>query len=107
MDYLEVIARNVKALRVAKGYTLDELADDAQMSRTHLTNILKARVSTVTMVAELARALDVGLEHLVQPKLEVVSVPPDKAADGIPEHSATRVHVVRDKTSKRRLRPHA
>lgn len=105
MDYLAVIARNLESLRLAKGYTKDDLAADAQITRSHLTNILNGQNSSVAMLAELARALGVGLEHLVQPELEVVSVSPEDAAGDVPASSPTKAYVVRDKTSRRKLRP--
>jgi transcriptional regulator with XRE-family HTH domain len=104
MDYLAVIARNLEAIRAAKGYTLDELAADARIARSHLANILNKKNSSVSTLLEVAGALGVGLEHLAQPELEVVSVPLKEAAGGVPEATPTKVYVVRDKKSRRRLR---
>lgn len=105
MNYLEVVARNVELIRVAKGYTKDDLAADAEITRSHLSNILNGQNSSLMMVAALADTLGVRLSHLVEPELEVISIPLKEAADGAPVSSQTRLHIVRDKTSRRRIRP--
>ncbi len=104
MDYLSVIARNVERLRIAKGYTKNDLAGDSTVSHSHVQNILRGQNSTIATLAELAQVLGVGLEHLVQPELEVVSITAAEAKSGVPASTPTKVYVVRDKTSKRRLR---
>ena len=104
---MEIFARNLEAIRIAKGYTHENLSIDSGVTRSYLSNLKKGdNAATIPMLSKLAKTLGVRIHHLLMPDLEVVSVAP-KDADTIPpqETGVTVLHVIRDQTSKRRLRP--
>jgi transcriptional regulator with XRE-family HTH domain len=61
MDVRRQLARNVKRLRLEKGWSQEELADQAGLHRTYVSGVERAvRNPTITIVAALAKALGVG-----------------------------------------------
>jgi transcriptional regulator with XRE-family HTH domain len=105
MDDLDIFARNLERIRIAKGYTHENLAHDAGVARSYLSNLKnKANAATIPMLARLAETLGVRSHHLLNPELEVVEVTTEDAAKGVPMSTATIVYVVHDQTSKRQLR---
>lgn len=105
MDSASIFARNLELIRVAKGYTQENLALDADVSRSHLANIKgTASSATLEMVDKFARVLDVESWQMLVPDLVVESLDPaaGAAAEFLPPAT---LRVVRDQDSKRRLRP--
>lgn len=105
MDLDKIFARNLEAVRVAKGYTHENLALDADVSRSYFWNLQKGTSSaTLDMVAKLAAALDVEAWRLLVPDLAVESA---SAEDASPPElvSLPPLRVAKTQTSKRKLRP--
>ena len=104
MDSASIFARNLELIRMAKGYTQENLAFDAEISRSHLANIKGAANSaTLEMIDKLARVLDVEPWQMLLPNLEVESVESGSQASN--QFSApNKLSVVRDQDSKRKLR---
>jgi transcriptional regulator with XRE-family HTH domain len=69
MDIRRQLARNIKRLRQARGWSQEELADEAGLHRTYVSGIERGvRNPTITIVAVLAKALAVApAELLAQP----------------------------------------
>lgn len=94
-------ARNLELIRVAKGYTQENLAFDADVSRSHFSNIKGAENSpTLEMVDKLARALGVESWQMLVPDLIVESLEPGSASSNAFIPPST-LKVVRDQDSKR------
>jgi transcriptional regulator with XRE-family HTH domain len=70
MDLREVFAINLRRLRHAKGLSQDDLAHEAEVSRSYLSQLEKgAFYVSLKIVAKLAVALDVeAAEFLRAPK---------------------------------------
>jgi len=69
IDYVEVGER-IRAKRIEKNYTQEQLAEKANVSLMYISNIEKASssVGLQTLVA-LANALDVGIDYLLMDSL--------------------------------------
>lgn len=66
MDVGQRLARNVKRLRKAKGWSQEELAEHAAMHRTYVSQVERATKSpTVATVERMAIALGVSLGTLL------------------------------------------
>lgn len=105
MDDLEIFARNLERIRIAKGYTHENLALDAGIARSYISSLKnKGNAATIPMLAKLAETLGVRSHHLLNPDLEVIELSVEQAASGVPASNAATVYVVRDQTSKRQLR---
>jgi transcriptional regulator with XRE-family HTH domain len=60
MDVRRLLARNLKRLRTEKGWSQEELADQAGLHRTYVSGVERGiRNPTITIVATLAKALGV------------------------------------------------
>ncbi|MCK0470098.1 helix-turn-helix domain-containing protein [Halalkalibacter sp. APA_J-10(15)] len=58
------IGQRVRLLRTERGFTLEELAEYANISRNHLSNIERGKTSmTSFMQAKLAKGLDLSHPH--------------------------------------------
>ncbi|CAG4926494.1 hypothetical protein R54767_05295 [Paraburkholderia gardini] len=67
MDINNVIARRVRELRDAHGYSLDTLAEHSKVSRSNISLIERGQSSpTATVLDKLATALGVTLASLVE-----------------------------------------
>jgi transcriptional regulator with XRE-family HTH domain len=67
MDLREVFATNLRRLRHAKGLSQDDLAYEAQVSRSYLSQIEKgAFFASLRIVGRLANALDVEPAELLK-----------------------------------------
>ena len=67
MDLREVFAINLRRLRHAKGLSQDDLAYEAEVSRSYLSQLEKgAFYASLRMVAKLAMALDVEPAELLR-----------------------------------------
>jgi transcriptional regulator with XRE-family HTH domain len=67
MDLREVFAFNLRRLRHAKGLSQDELAYDAEVSRSYLSQLEKgAFYASLRIVARIAVALDVEPAELLK-----------------------------------------
>lgn len=106
MDSAAILARNLELIRVAKGYTHENLALDAGIARSHIANIRSSSHSaTLALVDRLARTLEVEPWQLLVPDLVVESVAEGDAGGLDPQPPLPVLKVVRNQTSKRRLRP--
>lgn len=66
MDVRRQLARNLKRLRLEKGWSQEELADQAGLHRTYVSGVERAvRNPTITIVAALAKALGVAPAELL------------------------------------------
>ena len=105
MDPDSVFARNLELIRVARGYTQENLALDADISRSHLSNIKSgANSSTLEMLQKIAEVLQVEPWLLLVPDLTVESVPPGSETSPLPSVQPLTLRLTKDQDSKRRLR---
>jgi transcriptional regulator with XRE-family HTH domain len=66
MDIRARLAKNLIALRQAKGWSQEELADEAELHRTYVSGIeRKVRNPTVLILERLAKALKVAPGRLL------------------------------------------
>ncbi|MGH6949985.1 MAG: helix-turn-helix domain-containing protein [Vitreimonas sp.] len=67
MDIRRQLARNLKRLRAEKGWSQEELADQAGLHRTYVSGVERGvRNPTITIVAALAKALGVPPADLLE-----------------------------------------
>jgi transcriptional regulator with XRE-family HTH domain len=67
MDLREVFATNLRRLRHAKGLSQDDLAYEAEVSRSYLSQLEKAAFyASLKIVEKLARVLDVEPAELLK-----------------------------------------
>jgi transcriptional regulator with XRE-family HTH domain len=67
MDLREVFAGNLRRLRHAKGMAQDDLAYEAQISRSYLSQLEKgAFYASLKIIGKLAEALDVEPAELLK-----------------------------------------
>lgn len=65
MDARELVAWNLRKLRVARGIAQEALAVDAGVDRTYVSRVERNLENpTVTVLERLAKALDVGIVEL-------------------------------------------
>ncbi|MCK1658584.1 helix-turn-helix transcriptional regulator [Bradyrhizobium sp. 151] len=63
---IDVVAGNVRQLRKAAGLSQEELAHEADLDRTYISQVeRRQRNVTITVLARLAAALGVGPERLL------------------------------------------
>lgn len=106
MDLESIFARNLELIRVAKGYTQENLALDADISRSHLFNLKSgANSSTLEMLRKIAEVLEVEPWLLLVPDLAVESIAVGGDVLPFPSVEPAVLKVVKDQDSKRRLRP--
>ena len=66
MDIREVLAINVRRLRLARGWSQEELAARSSIDRTYVSSIERRRyAASVDKLQELARALEVSEAELL------------------------------------------
>ena len=66
MDIREVLAINVRRLRLARGWSQEELAARASIDRTYVSSIERRRyAASVDKLQELARSLEVSEAELL------------------------------------------
>lgn len=66
MDIRRILARNLKRLRTEKGWSQEELADQAGLHRTYVSGVERGvRNPTITIIATLAKALGVPAADLL------------------------------------------
>lgn len=66
MDIRRQLARNLKRLRLARGWSQEELAGQAGLHRTYVSGVERGvRNPTVAIVAALAKALGVAPAELL------------------------------------------
>lgn len=105
MDSAAILARNLELIRVAKGYTHENLALDADVARSHISNIKNlSHSATLALVDRLAKTLEVEPWLLLVPDLEVESVSEADAASIKPRTPVAPLKVVKNQKSKRKLR---
>jgi transcriptional regulator with XRE-family HTH domain len=76
MDLREVFATNLRRLRHAKGLTQDDLAYEAEVSRSYLSQLEKgAFYASLKIVSKLAAVLE------IEPS-ELLKMPPKRSARG-------------------------
>jgi methanogenic corrinoid protein MtbC1/DNA-binding XRE family transcriptional regulator len=65
-DYFERLGGRVQELRTARGWTQQQLADEAKLDRTYISGLERGRQNpTIGALLRLARALEVPLDRLV------------------------------------------
>ena len=102
MDSTETLARNLELIRIARGYTQENLALDAGIARSHIANIKSlSHSATLALIDKLAAALEVEPWQLLADNLVVERVDAD-AAEAYPPLPALRI--AKTQTSKRQLR---
>jgi len=104
MDSASILARNLELIRIAKGYTQENLAIDAEISRSHFANIKSGTHSaTLEMVDRLAHVLGIEAWQILLPDLIVESV---QEKTGVKNEfvAPSTLRIVRDQGSKRKLR---
>ena len=66
MDVTQRLARNLRRLRQQKGWSQEEFAFHADIHRTYISDLERgARNPTISVVAKLAKALNVKLGELL------------------------------------------
>jgi transcriptional regulator with XRE-family HTH domain len=76
MDLREVFATNLRRLRHAKGLTQDDLAYEAEVSRSYLSQLEKGTFyASLKIVSKLAAVLE------IEPS-ELLKMPPKRSARG-------------------------
>lgn len=76
MDMRELVGRNVRICRLAKGLTQEQFADLSGFSQQYISSLEKGRRNpTIVTVFELANALGVSHVDLVRPDLRPASAP--------------------------------
>lgn len=71
MDLVQVLGTNVRTLRKAKGLSQEELALDAGMKRSYLSDLERGvRNPTVRALGRLAEALAVEPAELLRPSVQ-------------------------------------
>ena len=88
-DLDSLVRKRIRALRVAQGWSLEELAARAQLSQSTLSRIENGqRRLALDQLVTLARALDTSLDQLVETATDDVVTnpidrrsPPDNALD--------------------------
>ena len=72
MDIGELFAKNLKALRAARGMSQEELAHQAELDRTYISSLERCVYSpSIEVVARLAGVLGVKAPDLLRDDLEV------------------------------------
>lgn len=67
MDIRERFGKRLKALREARGWSQEELADRASMHRTYISAVERAvRNPTLTVIERIAKALKVPITELLK-----------------------------------------
>jgi transcriptional regulator with XRE-family HTH domain len=85
MDLREVFAGNLRRLRHAKGLSQDDLAYEAEVSRSYLSQLEKgAFYASLKIVGKLAAVLDVEPAELLKLPLGKRSPPQMKSRSRIP-----------------------
>lgn len=100
-----ILARNLERIRKARGYTQENLALDADVSRSQIANIKRRSHGTSLAVLDrLAKALGVETWQLIAGDLPIESVASseDDTAGSYP--SLAPLRLVKTQTSKRKLR---
>jgi len=66
VDVRQRLARNLRKLRLAKGVSQEAFAEEAGLHRTYISDLERGeRNPTITVVAKIARALDVPIGELL------------------------------------------
>ena len=81
MNGRELVAWNMRRLRVAKGFSQERLADEAEVDRTYISRLeRKMENPSIGVVEKIAEALGVHIaELLVQPDPDDIAPQPLKA----------------------------
>lgn len=67
MSIRDVLARNLKKARTAKGWSQEELAHRAGIDRTYVSSLERCRYSaTIDVVDQVARALELSAADLLK-----------------------------------------
>ena len=68
---IEIVAVNVRVARKAAGLSQEELAHEAQIDRTYISQVeRKQRNLTISVLARIARALDTTPDRLLAPAIQ-------------------------------------
>lgn len=73
---IEVVAKNIRAARKAAGLSQEELAHEAELDRTYISQVeRKQRNLTISVLARIAKALGVTADSLLIPSDVATSRP--------------------------------
>lgn len=101
-----IFARNLELIRVARGYTQENLALDAEISRSHLANLKSgSNSSTLETLSKIAAVLEVEPWLLLVPDLVVENATADRDASLQLGAAPPILKIAKIQESKRRLRP--
>ena len=65
MDVKRLLGKNVQRLRLARGLSQEDLADEAEVHRTYVSQVERGlRNPTITIIAKLAKGLGVTIQDL-------------------------------------------
>lgn len=68
MDMRKIVGRNVRAARVERGITQEQLAEDSDFSQQYISNLERGRRNpTIVSLFEIAQALGVTPVELLTP----------------------------------------
>jgi transcriptional regulator with XRE-family HTH domain len=74
MDLVQLLGRNVRAARLARGLSQEQLAFEAEMKRTYLSDLERGtRNPSVRALGRLARALGVEPPELLRRRDQIES----------------------------------
>jgi transcriptional regulator with XRE-family HTH domain len=77
MDAGEIVARNLRRMRVARGIAQEILAIDARIDRTYISRLERSLENpTVAVLDRLAKALDVSIAEFFAPIDPATDSPP-------------------------------
>lgn len=82
-----MIGKNIHKLRKEKGFTLSELAEQANISKSYLSNIERELNDnpSIQVMEKITKVLDVDFKTLLEPKSEVPNLPDQEALNLVRE----------------------
>jgi transcriptional regulator with XRE-family HTH domain len=67
-DILDIIAKNIKTLRLDKDLSQEELADKANLHRTYISLLERKKKNvSIKILEKIANALEVEISDLIKP----------------------------------------
>jgi transcriptional regulator with XRE-family HTH domain len=67
MDIRRILGRNLQRLRLDKGWSQEELAEETGLHRTYISGVERGvRNPTIAVLAKIAKALGVAADELIR-----------------------------------------
>lgn len=67
-DILDIVAKNIKTLRLVKDLSQEELADKANLHRTYISLLERKKKNvSIKILEKIANALEVEISDLIKP----------------------------------------